>query len=70
MKQKQKYEYGYKFNGERMKDQIILLPIYEDGTPNYSFMEEYMKQMEEKLLVRYKKYLQSHKLKNVNGGVK
>lgn len=70
LKQKQKYEYGYKFNGERMKDQIILLPIYEDGTPNYSFMEEYMKQMEEKLLVRYKKYLQSHKLKNVNGGGK
>lgn len=66
LKQKQKYEYGYKFNGERMKDQIILLPIYEDGTPNYSFMEEYMKQMEKRLLTKYKKYLQTKNLNTPN----
>lgn len=67
LKQKSKYEYGYKFNGERMKDQIILLPICDNGTPDYNFMEEYMKQMEKKLLTRYKNYLQTKKQSNLNG---
>ena len=55
LKQKTKFEYGYKFNGERMRNQIILLPITNDGTPDYKFMEEYMKKIEEKLLIKYKK---------------
>ena len=59
LKQKKKFEYGYKFNGDRMKEQIIQLPISSDGTPDYSYMEEYMKQMEVKLLKRYKNYLVS-----------
>jgi len=66
LKQKQKYEYGYKFNGERMKDQIILLPICEDGNPDYKYMEEYMKQVEKKLLTRYKNYIEKRELKNQN----
>lgn len=67
LKQKQKYEYGYKFNGERMKEQIILLPICEDGKPDYKYMEEYMKQVEKKLLTRYKNYIEKRKLNNQNG---
>lgn len=67
LKQKQKYEYGYKFNGERMKDQIILLPICEDGNPDYKYMEEYMKQVEKKLLTRYKNYIEKRELKKQNG---
>lgn len=62
LKQKKKFEYGYKFNGDRMKEQIIQLPILYDGTPDYSYMEEYMKQMEVKVLRRYKNYLQTKKL--------
>ena len=46
LKQKSKYEYGYKFNGERMKRQKILLPINSKGKPDYAFMENYMKQKE------------------------
>ncbi|MCR5588473.1 MAG: restriction endonuclease subunit S [Bacteroidales bacterium] len=57
LKQKSKYEYGYKFNGERMKDQIILLPVCEDGSPNFVYMESYMKKLEKKILSRYKKYI-------------
>ncbi len=57
LKQKKKFEYGYKFNGDRMKEQIIQLPISSDGAPDYPYMEEYMKQMEVKVLRRYKNYL-------------
>ena len=72
LKQKQKYEYGYKFNGERMKDQIILLPICEDGNPDYKYMEGYMKQVEKKLLTRYKNYIgkKSLRCQNVGGKMK
>ena len=58
LKQKSKYVYGYKFNGERMKKQIILLPSRDNGEPDYNYMEEYMRHIERKLLQRYKKYLE------------
>ncbi|WP_399630880.1 restriction endonuclease subunit S [Sporosarcina sp. SG10008] len=49
LQQKVKYAYGYKFNATRMKEQIILLPTKEDGTPDYKFMEQYMKRMGNKI---------------------
>lgn len=42
LQQKVKYAYGYKFNATRMKRQKIVLPVDKDGTPNYSYMKEYM----------------------------
>ncbi|MDI1225327.1 MULTISPECIES: restriction endonuclease subunit S [Acinetobacter] len=56
LQQKSKYEYGYKFNGERMKRQKILLPVTSKGNPDYAFMECYMKQKEKELLAQYKKH--------------
>ncbi|NLI64486.1 MAG: restriction endonuclease [Bacteroidales bacterium] len=44
--QKVKYAYGYKFNARRMKRQKIMLPVKEDGTPDYEYMREYI-QIEE-----------------------
>lgn len=58
LKQQVKYQYGYKFNGERMKKQKIMLPIDENKRPNYAFMEAYMKDVERRLLSQYKAYLQ------------
>ncbi|MGB6084894.1 restriction endonuclease subunit S [Moheibacter sp.] len=57
LQQKSKYEYGYKFNGERMKRQKILLPINSKGKPDYAFMENYMKQKETELLEKYENYV-------------
>lgn len=54
LKQKDKYRYGYKFNGVRMSRQKILLPINENNEPDYTFMENYMKRLE---LYKLKKYL-------------
>lgn len=46
-RQAKKYAYGYKFNGQRMKRQIVKLPSNSDsGQPDFEFMEQYMKRME------------------------
>lgn len=55
IKQKKKYMYGYKFNAARMLRQKIMLPVSKDGSPNYEFMEKYMKQVEAKVIKKLKK---------------
>lgn len=52
--QKKKYTYGYKFNGQRMERQKILLPVNEQGTPDYDYMEQYGQQL---MLQKYRQYL-------------
>lgn len=61
--QKIKYEYGYKFNGERMKRQKIKLPVTKKGDPDYTFMEQYMQSLEYLKLKAYLDYKmpQTHK---------
>ena len=54
LKQKSKYQYGYKFNGKRMNRQKIMLPINEKKEPDYEYMENYIKRLE---LEKIKKYL-------------
>lgn len=51
LSQKKKYQYGYKFNGARMKKQIIKLPT-KYNKPDYDFMEQYMKRKENEILDR------------------
>lgn len=53
LKQQVKYQYGYKFNEQRMKKQIIMIPVTSNGTPNFTFMENYMRNKEQLLLNRY-----------------
>lgn len=53
LQQKVKFQYGYKFNGERMQRQLIMLPAKSDGTPDYEYMEEVMKAMEHRLIKSY-----------------
>ncbi|MCE4045150.1 restriction endonuclease subunit S [Lysinibacillus fusiformis] len=55
LQQKVKYAYGYKFNATRMKEQIILLPTKEDGSPDYEFMGQYMKRIENRIIERISK---------------
>lgn len=50
IQQKVKFEYGYKFNEKRMQRQKILLPVTDDNSPNWQFMEEYMRKKETLLL--------------------
>lgn len=51
--QKEKYEYGYKFNGERMKRQKIMLPTDKKGNPDYQYMNQFMSSLECEKLIDY-----------------
>ena len=53
LKQKMIYQYGYKFNEQRMRGQIIQIPINDVGQPDYEYMENYMRIVENRLLRRY-----------------
>lgn len=48
-RQSKKYAYGYKFNGQRMNRQIIKLPS-KNKEPDFEFMEQYMKRIENRIL--------------------
>ena len=52
--QKTKYQYAYKFNEQRMNRQSILLPVTEDGEPDYDFMELFGKSL---MRAKYEQYL-------------
>lgn len=56
LKQKVKFQYGYKFNAHRMGKQKIMLPINNQNEPDYSYMKNYIKQLEYKKLVAYCEY--------------
>ncbi|WP_039914677.1 restriction endonuclease subunit S [Treponema phagedenis] len=57
LQQKGKYTYGYKFTGERMKRQKIILPITEQQTPDYNFMQKYILIQEIKEIYKALQYL-------------
>lgn len=64
--QKEKYNYGYKMGTGRIKRQKIMLPITEEGEPDYVFMTEYMKNMEIELINKYKLHIKKTKDNNIN----
>ena len=68
--QAKSHEYGYKFNGERMDRQTILLPVREDdsGEPDYAFMEAFVKEREKTLLARYKAFVLDASTPPLRGG--
>lgn len=51
-----KYGYGYKFAQQRIKQQIILLPLTSSREIDYDFMESYIKEVEEQKLEEYRNY--------------
>lgn len=52
--QRVKYSYGYKFKEKRMHRQKLMLPVSDDGKPDYEYMEQYAKNM---MLRKYEQYL-------------
>lgn len=57
LSQKIKYAYGYKFNGERMKRQKIMLPVAETGLQDYDYMKSYMQKQELEQIFKILNYL-------------
>lgn len=51
--QRGKYGYGYKMGTARLKRQKIMLPITQDNEPDYVYMENCIKQLEQKKIQNY-----------------
>lgn len=58
-KNKELYSYGYKRTENRLKNEVIYLPINEFGTPNFEFMEKYTKQLESSKKELYYSYVKN-----------
>lgn len=68
LSQKNKYQYGYKFNAKRMSRQKIMLPIDKNGEPHWKYMSNFIKKLEkeniEKTLNHIYIYILAKKLEN------
>ena len=60
LQQKVKYAYGYKFNEQRMLKQPIMLPCTPEGTPDWQYMESYMRHIESQQIVKYLQHYTKH----------
>ncbi len=61
LQQKVKYTYGYKFNGQRMERQKILLPVDKQGNPDYAYMEQYGRHLMAQNDQSYLNYISKHR---------
>ena len=50
LQQKEKYRYAYKFNGDRMARQKVMMPVDELGDIDFKFMNRYIASKEMKKL--------------------
>lgn len=53
----QKYNFNREINDNRISREKILLPVDETGNPDYTFMEQYIKERECQLIQKYKTYI-------------
>lgn len=57
LSQKNKYQYGYKFNAKRMSRQKIMLPIDENGEPHWKYMSNFVKKLEKENIKKTLNYI-------------
>ena len=58
--QRGKYSYGYKMGTGRLKRQLILLPATADGEPDWAYMEQYIREQEDRLMQEYREYIDKY----------
>ena len=54
-----KYSYNRMCSRSRLENQLITLPVNLDNSPDYEFMESYIKEKENKMISKYNKYLET-----------
>ena len=54
----QKYNFNREINDKRITREIIFLPITDNGTPDYTYMEKYSKNLLREKIQRYIKYVE------------
>jgi hypothetical protein len=52
----EKYSFNREINDQRIRKEIILLPATKDGSPDYDYMENTMRDIETKQLRKYMRY--------------
>ncbi len=52
----EKYSFNREINDKRLKREKIMLPVKQDGAPDYEYMEAYMKNIEERQIQKYLNY--------------
>lgn len=52
-----KYNFGYKRNQKRLENEILKLPIDENGNPHWDYMSEFMKKLEAENLEKVLEYI-------------
>lgn len=60
----EKYSFNREINDKRIKKEIILLPVNENNQPDYVFIENYMKKIEYKQILKAIEYLMKIQEKN------
>ena len=53
----EKYNFNREINDNRIKSERILLPVKNNGEPDYKFMEDFMIKIEQRLTSYYKNYI-------------
>ena len=59
-KQRVCFEYARKWRPKRMVHSKLMLPVKKDGTPDYEYMEAYMKNIEAKQKQAYLAFKQQN----------
>jgi hypothetical protein len=58
-KQREKFGHGYSLNSGRIKAFKFMLPIDDDGYPNWDYMENYMRSIESEQIISYLKIIRN-----------
>lgn len=51
-----KYTYGHMGNKDSIKRERIMLPVANDGEPDYDYMSDYVREHKEEMLAKYRDY--------------
>ena len=55
--QRDKFGHGYSINGNRLKIFRFMLPVNSKGDPDYKYMEDYMRYLEQQKILSYLDYI-------------
>ena len=48
-----KYNFGFKRSAARLKKEVLTLPSCDDGSPDWEYMENYMRELESRTIAQY-----------------
>lgn len=51
-----KYSHGYKRNQQHLRGDKVMLPVKDDGVPDYDYMADYVRKHKEAMLAKHREY--------------